>query len=77
MAGNNQIPNYGSSSLLGQGNYVQGDALASGLITLNINNKDLKWEKTTQLNLGLDLGLFSNRLNFSAEYYKSITKDMY
>lgn len=76
VAGNNQIPNYGSSSLLGQGNYAQGDALSSGLITLNINNKDLKWEKTNQLNLGLDLGILSNRVNISAEYYRSITKDM-
>ncbi|MEJ5963948.1 SusC/RagA family TonB-linked outer membrane protein [Pedobacter immunditicola] len=76
IAGNNQIPNYGSSSLLRQGNYALGNTLSSGLITINLNNADLKWEKTTQLNLGLDLGLIKNRINISAEYYRSITNDM-
>lgn len=76
VAGNNQIPNYGSSSLLGPSNYALGGAMSNGLITLNINNKDLRWEKTTQANFGLDLGLFANRINISAEYYNSITRDM-
>ena len=76
VAGNNQIPNYGSSSLLGQGNYALGNSLSNGLITLNINNADLKWERTTQSNLGIDLGVLNNRVNLSAEVYRSITKDM-
>lgn len=76
VTGNNQIPNNGSVSLLGQGNYAQGNSLSSGLITLNINNRNLQWEKTTQFNAGLDLGLFKNRINLSAEYYYSVTRDM-
>lgn len=76
VAGNNQIPNYGPTSLLGASNYGQGNTLTNGLITLNLNNADLRWEKTTQLNLGLDIGLLANRINISAEYYNSITKDM-
>lgn len=76
LAGNNQIPNYGSSSLLGPINYAQGNTTSTGLITLNINNPDLRWEKTAQFNLGLDLALFSNRINVSSEYYISTTRDM-
>ena len=76
LAGNNQIPNYASSSLLGPSNYALGNTTTNGLITLNINNPDLKWEKTTQFNLGADLGMFANRINVSAEYYISTTRDM-
>ncbi len=76
VAGNNQIPNYGPVSLLGAGNYASGNTLANGLSILSIPNPDLKWEKTTQLNLGVDIGLMKNRINISAEYYNSITKDM-
>lgn len=76
MTGNNQIPNYGSASLLGGINYVNNTTIIPGLTTLNINNKDLKWEKTSQLNVGFDLGFLNNRINLSADFYKSITKDM-
>ena len=55
MAGNNQIPNYGSKSLLNSSNYVTGGTLAPGLSIGNIANTDLKWERTTQMNIGFDL----------------------
>ena len=34
-------------------------------------NSALQWESSTQINLGIDLGLFNNRLTFSAEYYNN------
>ncbi|MDZ7898382.1 MAG: TonB-dependent receptor [Arcicella sp.] len=34
-------------------------------------NGSLKWELSTQMNLGIDLGLFNNRVTFSAEYYNN------
>ncbi|GEO04404.1 SusC/RagA family TonB-linked outer membrane protein [Adhaeribacter aerolatus] len=76
VAGNNQIPNYGPIGLLGNQNYVYGNNLANGLNVTNIANQDLKWEKTTQLNLGVDVGLLSNRLNLTAEVYSSTTNDL-
>ncbi|WPU94091.1 TonB-dependent receptor [Mucilaginibacter sabulilitoris] len=76
VAGNNQIPNYGPVSLLTTSNYVSGSALASGLTVSNISNPDLKWEKTNQFNLGLDIGLIKNRVNFTAEFYNSITNNL-
>lgn len=39
-------------------------------------NDDLKWETTYQSNLGIDLGLFNGRVNITADYYKTITKDL-
>lgn len=34
-----------------------------------LGNPELEWEKTKQLNIGLDLGLFSNSLTLSTEYF--------
>ena len=39
-------------------------------------NPDLKWETTTQTNIGIDLSLFESRLTFSADAYIKKTKDL-
>lgn len=76
VTGNNQIPNYGAISLLAAAQYVNGLNLANGLKVSSLANPNLKWEKTNQFNIGVDLGLFNNRINLSAEYYNSVTRDM-
>ena len=42
----------------------------------NIANLDLGWEKSTMIDLGLDVGLFNGRLEIVADYYKTTTKDL-
>lgn len=76
VAGNNQIPNYGAVSLLGAANYVNGTSLANGLKVTTIANPDLKWEKTHQFNLGVDLLMLNNRVRIAAELYNSTTNDL-
>ena len=52
---------------------------SSPTVTLGMvrnNNPDLKWETKTTFNLGVDIGLFANRLMLTAEYYYSRTTDM-
>ena len=39
-------------------------------------NPNLKWETSSQTNVGLDVGLFENRITFSADYYNIDTKDL-
>lgn len=39
-------------------------------------NPDLKWEKTYTFDVGIELGLFRNRLNFDVSYYNKKTKDL-
>ena len=39
-------------------------------------DKNLKWEETSQINLGLDFGIFNNRINGSVDLYKKDTKDL-
>ncbi|WP_018617063.1 SusC/RagA family TonB-linked outer membrane protein [Segetibacter koreensis] len=42
----------------------------------NVANPDLKWEKTTSYNIGLDYGLLKNRITGSIDYYYKNTTDL-
>ncbi len=53
-----------------------GQTLPSGFKRNQLGNDDLKWETTTQTNLGLDFGLFHNALYGSFEWYFKKTKDI-
>ncbi|MCG6187208.1 SusC/RagA family TonB-linked outer membrane protein [Maribellus maritimus] len=47
-----------------------------GLSPTQLANPDLKWEQTAQLDLGVNLGLFKNRIDFEADYYYKKTTDL-
>ena len=53
-----------------------GQTLPSGFKRNQLGNDDLKWETTTQTNLGLDFGFFRNALYGSFEWYYKKTKDI-
>lgn len=48
----------------------------NGVLNGNTANPDLKWETTYSTNLGLDINLFDNRIEFIADFYYKKTKDM-
>ncbi|CAI8346311.1 MAG: TonB-dependent receptor SusC [Polaribacter sejongensis] len=48
----------------------------TGITPGNLPNLDLGWERSEQLDLGLDFRAFDNRLNFSADYYVKTTRDL-
>lgn len=76
QTGNNQIGTYGSKALVTDSNYVFSGGIAPGYITTSAPNPDLGWEVASSMNIGLDLGLFNNKLNFTTAYYKTNTKDL-
>ena len=41
-----------------------------------ISNPDLRWEKTYQVDAGVELGLFNNRLTLEMDVYRKLTTDM-
>ena len=41
-----------------------------------VANPDIKWETSTQVNVGVDMKFFRNRLGFTFDYFKKKTKDM-
>lgn len=49
---------------------------ASGLGVSNFGNDDLRWETTKMLNIGLEFGVFNNRLTGELEWYDKRTEDM-
>ena len=53
--------------------YPFGNVLTSGAVSSipGLGNKELEWETTKQLNIGIDFGLFNNAFTLSAEYYQS------
>ena len=53
-----------------------GQTLPSGFKRNQLGNDDLKWETTTQTNIGLDFGMFHNALYGSFEWYYKNTKDI-
>lgn len=47
-----------------------------GIRPARIPNSGLKWETSEQYNIGVDLGLFNQRLTFEIDYYVKNTKDL-
>lgn len=71
---NQAINPYSSLGALGKMPYNFGpSAGAFGYAVTSMPNPDLHWEFTTTYNLGLDFGLWTNRLTGSVEFYKSLT----
>ena len=62
---------HGSYDLNGTNNSV-----VPGIVAASSGNRNLKWETTTQTNLGIDANLFSGALSLSFDYFWKNTKDM-
>lgn len=77
LTGNSEIPPYSSLSLLSS-NYrtVWNDVGVGGTGVNRLANPDLRWEKTAQTDIGIELGLFNNRIMLEADYYYRKTTDM-
>lgn len=74
--GNFLIPNYAAIGLLNPANYTFGGGLVNGIAPFTISNPDLSWEKTSSYDIGLDFGLWQDRVYGSVEYYNSTTSDL-
>lgn len=79
LIGNNQIPDYASVGLIYGSNYILGSgdgSIASGLAQGSLGNGNLGWEKAKEIDLGIDFGLFQNRIFLTADYYNKLTSDL-
>jgi TonB-linked SusC/RagA family outer membrane protein len=50
--------------------------IVNGQTQVKLVNEDLKWEELHEFNVGFDATILNNRLELSAEYYKSETRDV-
>ena len=76
ITGNNQIGNYSYASQLLPNNYVFNNNLAQGKTVESMSNVNLAWEKTNEINLGLNAGFMHNRITVTADVYRQNTKDL-
>ena len=73
----NGIGNYTTLGLTDQLRYEFGDNSYMGYLPgAELTNPNLKWEQSRTVNMGLDFGLFRNRLSGTIEYYKTRTTDL-
>ena len=74
QSGNENLDSYYAWQNLYSLQYANGNRIGGFVSTLE--NKEVSWEKNGMLNIGLEGGLFDNRLRFSIEYFNKKTTDM-
>jgi TonB-linked SusC/RagA family outer membrane protein len=72
ITGNAEIGNYSSRSLFSASPY----ASIAGIIPSQIGVPDLSWENTRQFDIGIDFGLFDNRITGEIDYFNKDTRDL-
>ena len=68
--GNSEIPAYRALAGMGNYNVIFDGTRNIGIGTNRMANSTLQWEKTKQIDFGLEVGLFTNRLNFELDLYR-------
>ncbi|HAP31144.1 MAG TPA: SusC/RagA family TonB-linked outer membrane protein [Flavobacteriales bacterium] len=72
----NQINSYPYLSLIGSSSASFNNSIVNGFNPLNISNASLGWEKSVEVNPGIDFGLFNNRLTGSIDVYRRTSEDL-
>lgn len=72
VTGNTPLEHFPALGLFEGARYAGG----SGIVQTQIPNPNLKWEKTTQINVGVDFGLFEDRISGQLDYYLKNTDDL-
>ncbi|MCZ4222574.1 SusC/RagA family TonB-linked outer membrane protein [Pedobacter rhodius] len=77
ITGNNNLGNYQQyASVASAVNSPFGSTTASGIAVNSLGNTQLSWETTKQLDLGVDLAILNNRINFTYDYYTKKTSNL-
>ena len=73
----NVLSGYKYNATIGVGGYYNfGNSLTSGAGPTGFTNPDLTWETSEQLDFGIDARFLRNRLSFSLDWYRKMTKDL-
>lgn len=76
VTGNSEIPNYRMVAGLGNYSYIFDDQRVTGIGIARMANPNLKWEKNSQFDAGLELGLFDGRISLEGDVYYRRSNDM-
>jgi outer membrane receptor protein involved in Fe transport len=59
-----------------EGDFYDNGKWVKGLVAASNPNPDLRWEKSQEVNIGIDFSFLKNRINGSIDLYNKQTKDM-
>src|SRR5690606_36033074 len=76
LGNNSGVGRYEQKETLGTSNYFVNGSIVKGFVNQKIVNRDLSWEETKVLNIGLDLGFWENKLSLGIDYYNRLTTGM-
>ncbi len=76
VTGNNNIGNYTQYANMVATNNPVNSVLVNGKSLAGLNNNELGWEQTTEVDFGMDLGFFNNRVYFTYDYFKRTTDNL-
>lgn len=74
--GNSEINAYQSDEIMGNYEVIFGGNREIGIGVSRMGNPGLRWEKVRQVDFGLELGLFNNRVNIEFDWYRKRASDM-
>jgi TonB-linked SusC/RagA family outer membrane protein len=76
QTGNQEVGNFVTQTYISNANVLLANGYNAGLYPGSTGNDNLKWETTTQYDIGFDLGMFKNRINVVFDVYQKTTDDM-
>lgn len=76
LTGNSEIPNYRTVAGLGNYSYIVNGERVTGIGLSRMANPNLRWEKNTQFDIGLEIGFIQDRVSLEADYYYKRADDM-
>lgn len=78
VLGNENIGDYLYMGTMPRNNYTYsfGNNKVTGSAVSNYVNTGIKWEKKKTVDIGLDLGMFNNKLEFTFDWYKATSEDL-
>ncbi len=76
QTGNQEVGNFVTQTYISPTNVLLANGYNAGLYPGSTGNDNLKWETTTQYDIGFDLGMFKNRINVVIDVYQKTTDDM-
>lgn len=76
LVGNDRANPYAWYGLVSPAAYITGGSVVNAYTPGTLENSALKWEKTAQFNIGLDIAIMDSRITLNADYYKKTTSDL-
>jgi TonB-linked SusC/RagA family outer membrane protein len=77
LGNNGGIGNYAWKAVINSNtDYVFNNAVVNGSFFNALDNPELKWETSKMTNVGIDFGMFNNKIYLSAEYFYKLTDNL-